>query len=83
MNDVLKIELDQTATIVTVQTREGFIRKFAAATLQPRDIESFLEDVDVAAERVRQCRAIFMAGGNVIPFPKVADNGEPEPETTH
>ena len=69
------IDMDPTCRVVTVTLRGGWTRQFVAGTFCPADVERFLADAEEYEARVRDCRAIFMTGGNVIPFP-----GATEPE---
>lgn len=72
---ITAIELDNTAKVTTVVIDGMYQRQFAAAVLQPADVERFLADAEDARQRVYDCRAIFMSGGNIIPFPQADGDG--------
>lgn len=69
MNQVASIELNATADVVQVTTTDGKVRQFAAMTFAPEHVQTFLNECADAAARVKTCRAIYMAGSNVRPFP--------------
>lgn len=68
---VTKIDLVQTNSGlgVLVEVEGAYSRIFTANAFQPDDVARFLADCEDARQRTFDCRAIFMAGGNLIPFP--------------
>lgn len=80
--EVVSIELyDATGdnVIVTIKSSIGIHRRtLPCATLNAKDIDSFIEEVQGNVQRVKACRAMFSVGAKVIPFPAEAVPAAPE-----
>ena len=77
---VTRIDLVQATTgpAVLVEVEGQYSRIFPALDFQPDDVARFLAFCEDARQRTFDCRAIFMAGGNVIPFPGAGEgSGKP------
>lgn len=57
-------------SVIRVTVEGGYTRDFRALTFCPADVQRFIEDCEEIRQRVYTCKAVFMSGGNVIPFPK-------------